>query len=275
MSENSLSVNPVIEPFAGAVAGLGLGYVMAPRKYSLKRLILLKQDRFDKIYSNDVVKQMNQKEKQALDNIMVARKDYRQSKLDNIEDVRAAAKNWYSEYKKVDVPQEVYDTYVRTRADVKNAVREANYIELNKEYRAAKAAVKNSPNNEILKQVLSVKNEALAAAKTSIGAKLEHYTNAVKNLYDERLYNIKSNPTKWVKVKEAYNNFIITLAQRRTISSTKLFDLSNDKSLLKSYNAIKEFLPRSRTKSALTGAAILGGFTTLLAAHLTPAAHKA
>ncbi len=275
MSENSLSVNPVIEPFAGAVAGLGLGYVMAPRKYSLKRLILLNQDRFDKIYSNDVIKQMNTKEKQALDSLYEARKDYRKSRLENIDDVRAAAKNWYREFKKVEVPQEVYDTYVRTRADVKNAVREANYIELNKEYRAAKAAVKNSPNNEVLKQVLSVKNEALAAAKTSIGAKLEHYTNAVKNLYDERLYNIKSNPTKWVKVKEAYNNFIVALAQRRTISSTKLFDLSNDKSLLKSYSAIKEFLPRARTKSALTGAAILGGFTTLLAAHLTPAAHKA
>lgn len=275
MSENSLSVNPVIEPFAGAVAGLGLGYVMAPRKYSLKRLILLNQDRFDKIYSNDVVKQMNKKEKEALDKLMIARNDYRKSKLDNIDDVRVVAKNWYSEYKKVDVPQEVYDTYVRTRADVKKAVQESNYIELNKEYRAAKAAVKEAPNNEILKKVLSVKNEALAAAKTSIGAKLEHYTNAVKNLYDERLYNIKSNPTKWVKVKEAYNNFIVTLAQRRTISSTKLFDLSNDKSLLKSYNTIKEFLPRARTKSALTGAAILGGFTTLLAAHLTPAAHKA
>lgn len=275
MSENSLSVNPVIEPFAGAVAGLGLGYVMAPRKYSLKRLILLNQDRFDKIYSNDVVKQMNKKEKEALDKLMIARNDYRKSKLDNIDDVRVAAKNWYSEYKKVDVPQEVYDTYVRTRADVKKAVQESNYIELNKEYRAAKAAVKEAPNNEILKKVLSVKNEALAAAKTSIGAKLEHYTNAVKNLYDERLYNIKSNPTKWVKVKEAYNKFIITLAQRRTISSTKLFDLSNDKSLLKSYNTIKEFLPSARTKSALTGAAILGGFTTLLAAHLTPAAHKA
>ena len=50
MSESSLVINPAIEPFAGGVIGLGVGYSLAPRKYSLKRLLILRKDVFDKIY---------------------------------------------------------------------------------------------------------------------------------------------------------------------------------------------------------------------------------
>lgn len=275
MSENSLLISPAIEPFAGGVIGLGLGYTMAPRKYSLKRMLILQQKKLSQIYTDSVVKQMNPKERKALDAILKARDEYKSSKLSNGAEIKQTAQAWYSKFKKVDVPENITENVNKTRLALQEAVKQENFVKLNKQYREAKAALKKAPEDETLKKALAVANEALAAAKVRLSAKIEHYSNAVKNLYNERLYNIKSNPTKWVDVKEAYNNLLIALAKRRTFASNKLFELTNDKSLIKSYNTIKDFLPKARTKSALTGGLILGGITTLLAARFSPSPAKA
>ncbi len=275
MSENSLLISPAIEPFAGGVIGLGLGYTMAPRKYSLNRMLILQQKKLSKIYTDSVVKQMNPKERKALDAIMKARDEYKSAKLSNGAEIKQAAQTWYSKFKKVEVPENIMENFNKTRKSLQEAVKQENYVTLNKQYREAKAALKKAPEDEALKKALTVANEALAAAKVRLAAKVEHYSNAVKNLYNERLYNIKSHPTKWIDVKEAYNKLLIALAKRRTFASNKLFELTNDKSLIKSYNTIKDFLPKARTKSALTGGLILGGITTLLAARFSPSPAKA
>lgn len=275
MSENSLLISPAIEPFAGGVIGLGLGYTMAPRKYSLNRMLILQQKKLSKIYTDSVVKQMNPKERKALDAIMKARDEYKSAKLSNGAEIKQAAQTWYSKFKKVEVPENIMENFNKTRKSLQEAVKQENYVTLNKQYREAKAALKKAPEDEALKKALTAANEALAAAKVRLAAKVEHYSNAVKNLYNERLYNIKSHPTKWIDVKEAYNKLLIALAKRRTFASNKLFELTNDKSLIKSYNTIKDFLPKARTKSALTGGLILGGITTLLAARFSPSPAKA
>ena len=275
MSENSLLISPAIEPFAGGVIGLGLGYTMAPRKYSLNRMLILQQKKLSKIYTDSVVKQMNPKERKALDAIMKARDEYKSAKLSNGAEIKQAAQTWYSKFKKVEVPENIMENFNKTRKSLQEAIKQENYVTLNKQYREAKAALKKAPEDEALKKALTVANEALAAAKVRLAAKVEHYSNAVKNLYNERLYNIKSHPTKWIDVKEAYNKLLIALAKRRTFASNKLFELTNDKSLIKSYNTIKDFLPKARTKSALTGGLILGGITTLLAARFSPSPAKA
>lgn len=270
MSENSLLVGPAIEPFAGGVIGLGLGYTMAPRKYSLKKMLIMNQKKLSEIYSDDVVKQMNSKERQALDKILKAKEIYRSTRTENAQEIKRAARLWHDEFTKVEVPKNLEDTLKESKTKLQEAIKKENYVALNQKFRQAKEALKKAPDNENNRQILTAANEALAAAKVRISAKIEHYSNAVKNLYNERLYNIKSNPAKWADVKEAYNKFLIALAKRRTIASNKLFELSNDKSLIKSYNTIKSFLPKARTKSALTGGLILGGITTLVAARLNP-----
>ena len=275
MSENSLLINPSIEPFAGGVIGLGIGYTMAPRKYSLKRLLIMNPKKMSQIYSDNVIKQMNTNERNALSAIMTAKDEYKTSKLQNAEEIKKTAKIWHDEFKKVDVPQEIKDNFKQTRSALQDAIQKENFISLNKQYRKAKNNLKKAPENEELKKALTAANEALASARVRVAAKIEHYSNAVKNLYNERLYNIKSNPAKWTTVKEAYNNLLIAIAKRRTFASNKLFELSNNKDLIKSYNAIKDFLPKARTKAALTGGLVLGGITTLLAAYFSPSHARA
>ncbi len=275
MSEKSLSVNPVIEPFAGAVAGLGLGYAMAPRKYSLKRMLIMKPERLTQIYTKDVIANMKPNQQKALENILSAKKEYAVSRRQNFDEIKKTAKIWHDEFKKVDVPQNLTENYENARRTLQEAIEQEDYIKLNKKFREAKKALEKSPEDTKLKQALATANEQLAKAKTKLAAKIEVYSNTVKNIYNERLYNIKSKPAKWTKVKEAYNDFLVAIAKRRTLASNKLFELSNNKNLIKSYNAIKSFLPKARTKSALTGAVLLGGFTTLLAAYLNPSPVKA
>ncbi len=275
MSENSLLISPAIEPFAGGVIGLGIGYTMAPRKYSLKRLLIMNPKRMSQIYTDNVIKQMSTAERKALSAIMTAKDEYKASKRQNAAEIKKTAKTWHDEFKKVEVPAELKENFKQTRLALQDAIQKENFINLNKQYRKAKANLKKAPENEELKKALTAANEALASARVRISAKIEHYSNAAKNLYNERLYNIKSNPAKWTKVKEAYNNLLIAIAKRRTFASNRLFELSNNKDLIKSYNLIKDFLPKARTKAALTGGLVLGGITTLLAAYFSPSHARA
>ncbi len=275
MSESSLVINPAIEPFAGGVIGLGVGYSLAPRKYSLKRLLILRKDVFDKIYSENLISNMTDKEKAAIKNIKKARQDYRASKNQVFEQVRETAAKWKKEFIKVTVPEEMLERYKENRKNLQDAIKSTDYISINKEFRNAKQALKKSPDDENLKAALKTANENLARVKAQLSSKIEIFKNSVKNISNERLYNIKSNPTKWVEVKEAYHEFLAALAKRRTISSNKLFELSNNKTLKKSYDAIKDFLPRARTRSALTWGVVLGSLTALLAAYVNPSARRA
>ncbi len=263
MSERSLSVSPVIEPFAGGVIGLGIGYTLAPRKYSLKRLLILNDDKFEQIYSKDLAENMSPKEAQALTAIKNARKDYRESKNTVINQVRQTAGNWRKRFEKVSVPENMENNLKESKVNLQQAMKETDYIELNKKYRAAKENLKKSPESERLKLALNEANSALANARAIISSKIEIYRTNVRNIANERLFQVKNNPARYANVREAYHDFLSALAKRRTISSNKLFELTNSKQLKKSYEIVKDFLPRARTKSAATGALIVGSLTTL------------
>ena len=66
-----------------------------------------------------------------------------------------------------------------------------------------------------------------------------------KSTYPQRKLYRTRYPTKearkghkygeWTTVKEAYNNLLIAIAKRRTFASNKLFELSNNKDLIKSF----------------------------------------
>lgn len=264
MSESSLSVSPVIEPFAGGVLGLGLGYSMAPRKYSLKKLLTMNTDKMKEIYSQDIIKQMSPKEREALEAIWTAKDEFHSSKLQNREEVRQAAIKWQNKFQEIEIPQTLQDSYRENRTILTEALEKENYVMLNKQYRAAKRTAENAPENQMLQKALISAKESFSAVKVRIAGKLENYKNTVRNIHNERLYAIRSNPTKWIGAKEAYKEFLTATARQRTLISNKLFELSNNKDLLKSYNTIKEYLPKARTKAALTGGIIVGGITTLI-----------
>ncbi|MEE3348469.1 MAG: hypothetical protein VZR09_00365 [Candidatus Gastranaerophilaceae bacterium] len=263
MSERSLSVSPVIEPFAGGVIGLGIGYTLAPRKYSLKRLLILNDDKFEKIYSKDLAENMSDKESKALAAIKNARKDYRESKNTVINQVRQTADNWRKKFEKVSVPENMENNLKESKINLQQAMKETDYIELNKKYRAAKENLKKSPDSEKLKLALNEANSALANARAIISSKIEIYRTNVRNITNEKLFQVKNNSARYAGVREAYHDFLAALAKRRTVSSNKLFELTNSKQLKKNYEIVKDFLPRARTKSAATGALVVGAITTL------------
>jgi hypothetical protein len=264
MSERSLSVSSVVEPCAAGFIGLGLGYSVAPRKYSLKRLLLLKEDRFDKIYTQDLQTNLSPREQNALQELRQARQTYRASRKTYADKVKSTAVNWMEKFKQVDVPESLTEAYKTNRENLKVAIAETNYVELNKNYRAAKKALAKSPDDENLKAALTEANTELARGKALIGSKIELYKDSVANIRNERLAKIKNQPVKYTDVKEAYHEFLGALAKRRTAVSNKLFELINDKKLVKDYEILRQFLPKARTKSALSGGLIMAGITTLI-----------
>lgn len=51
MSENSTVISPTMLGVSSGVAGMGLGYVIAPRKYPIERLLTRSDDTFEKTFS--------------------------------------------------------------------------------------------------------------------------------------------------------------------------------------------------------------------------------
>lgn len=274
MSERSLSVSPVIEPCAGGVIGLGIGYSLAPRKYSLKRLLVLNEDKFQKIYTPELKENMSIKELKALNALKEARLEFRASRKTVAEQVKNTARNWVAKFIRIQVPNSMQEALITNRTNLTKAIADTNYIELNKAYRAAKAAVTKEPNNTAANKELTKANINLSKAKAVISSKIELYKDSVKNISNYRLGKVKNEPVKYANIREAYHEFLGALAKRRTAASYKLFELTNNKNLIKNYNTLSSFLPKARTKSALAGAAIVGTMTSLLMLSLTNSARK-
>ena len=264
MSERSLSVYSAIEPFAGGVIGLSVGYSMAPHKYSLKDLLTLDKDTFNKIYSADLIANFPEKRMTAFNVISQARRDYAESKKSLAAEIRDKSRTWREMFNKVDVPHDIQREYSANRMDLKAAIEETNYISLNKKYREVKNLLSLSPEDEGLKAELAKANSKLSEVKAIINGKIEAYRNSVRNLNSERLFRVKEFPAKYANVRVAYHEFLKTLAKRRTLSSNKLFELSNDQFIKRGYEDIKDMLPKARTKSALTGAAVFGSMTAVM-----------
>ena len=274
MSERSLSVSPAIEPIAGGVIGLGIGYSLAPKKYSLRQLLSMPEDKFEKVYYKNLVENMPDKSKQALSEIKMARIQYTQSKNSVAEHVSGAAKEWRDKFERVEVADKFIHNRDEAKANLQKAIKETDYIELNQKYRAAKAALKNDPDNVALKQALLEANTNLATVKARLAAKMDIYRSSVRNLEAERLIQVKNNPAKNADVRNAYKEFLGALAQRRTICANKLFELTNNNNLKKCYESVKDYLPKARTKAAVTGAVILGSMTAAMTFFINSATKK-
>ena len=269
MSERSLSVNPVIEPCAGGIIGLGIGYSLAPRKYALQSLLILNNNRFQKLYPEELIKNMNEKELQALRTIQNARSEYRAARKTLTDDIKTSARTWKNLFGKVEIPEQMKQAYETSRLNLRDAIKETDYTKLNQEYRKAKAALKNAPEDTNLSKALTIANKNLAKAKLIISSKIDMYKESVANISHTRLQEVKNKPTKYADVREAYHNLIKALSQKRTTISNKLFNLTKDKNIMESYEVLSTYLPKARTRAAISGALITGLTTGLLMLGIT------
>lgn len=230
MNENSLSINPAAAMAAGGVVGLGTGYVFAPRKYSLKRLLVQQPDTFERLFPKDVKETMVKSEQISLNSIQKASGEFHASGIPNQATVKDAAKKWRRKFTMLQINTDLLED----AAAKKKALQEA--IEKGSSLRA--------PSSE--------------------------YKKALKAVRKARFEAMRALPDKGLDVKTAFREMKEALARKHTTTSNKLFELTNSDSLRASYKAIKKFLPKARARSAAAGAVTLGTLTTLVSIFFNP-----
>ncbi len=230
MNENSLSINPATAMAAGGAAGLCGGYIFAPRKYSLKRLLVQQPDTFEKLFPQNLTDTMIRREVSALDAIKKASAEFHASGAADQKTVRKAAKNWRRKYTALKISPEL----LTNAAVKKDAIREA--VETGAD----------------IKQLCA------------------EYKKALKDIRIARFEAMRNLPDRGYEVKSAYREMRKAMANKHTKTSNKLFELINKDTLKESYNSIKKFLPKARARSAAAGAVTLGTLTTLVSIFFNP-----
>lgn len=230
MSEKSLYINPAAAMAAGAGVGLIGGYVFAPRKYSLKRLLVQQPDTFEKLFPKEVKDTMLKKELAALRDIQHASDEFHASGASDQNAVRHAAIKWRQKYSAVKIDEELLANAARK----KEAIREAS------------------------------------ETGADIKGLAYEYKRALKEIRRAKFEAMRKLPDRGYEVKMAYKEMQKALANKHTKTSNKLFELINKDNLKESYNSIKKFLPKARAQSAAAGAVALGTLTTLVTIFFNP-----
>ena len=79
MGTNTISVSPCGVGAISSGLGLGAGYVLAPRKFTLERLLMQDEKTYDNIFSPKVMEKATKEEINAVDSLKAAAKSYRDS----------------------------------------------------------------------------------------------------------------------------------------------------------------------------------------------------
>ncbi len=230
MSEKSLYINPAKAMAAGAGVGLISGYAFAPRKYSLKRLLVQQPDTFEKLFPKEVKDTMLKKELAALKNIQQASDEFHTSGAADQNSIKHAAKKWRQKYSAVKIDDELLSNATRK----KEAIREAS------------------------------------ETGADIKGLAYEYKKALKEIRRAKFEAMRKLPDRGYEVKTAYKEMQKALATKHTKTSNKLFELINKDNLKESYTSIKKFLPKARARSAAAGAVALGTLTTLVTIFFNP-----
>ena len=215
---------------AGAGAGLAGGYVFAPRKYSLKRLLVQQPDTFEKLFPKEIKDTMLKKEVSALEKLKKASAEFHESGQIDQKTVKKAAQKWKQKYEAVKIDKEI----LSNAANKKDALREA------------------------------------AETGADIKGVAYEYKKALKAVRRAKFEAMRKLPDRGYEVKAAYKEMIKAMANKHTKTSNKLFDLINQDTLKESYASIKKFLPKARARSAAAGAVSLGTLTTLVSIFFNP-----
>ena len=173
MGTDSVTISPASAGAGSAVLGIGAGYVFAPHKYSLERLLMQDDSSFARNFSDEKMKHATVKEKASVVNLNKAAKVYMDSG-DRIlrEEVKPNAKLWNEMVKKVNVDDKfIKEVQIRKDAYL-DAIQSTKYRELRKKLQIAQENVTKNPKD--MKYNLELKAAAQDFAKAQIA--MEHST---------------------------------------------------------------------------------------------------
>ena len=262
MSERSLSVSSAIEPVAGGVIGLGVGYSFAPDKYNLQEFIAMPQKKFETFYNRISSQRLTETQKNSLQSLQNARSELAKAKHFGNEDINRANQILKDEFVKIPVSAQNETAHVISRQNLIDAIKTSKYKELSQKYIIAKQRFEAFPMSEAVKESYYKANAMLAEAKEFLAPKIEAFKTASKKLKRERIAYIRNNPDKTGAIRDAYEVLNQVGSAKRANIATKMFELVNEKQLIKGFSELKSLLPKSRTKSAIAGAGIFTLLTT-------------
>lgn len=262
MSERSLSVSSAIEPVAGGVIGLGVGYSFAPDKYNLQEFIAMPQKKYETFYNRISSQRLTETQKNTLKSLQNARSEFAKARRFGNEDINRANKILKDEFVKIPVSPKNETAYVISRQNLVEAIKSSKHKEVAEKYVIAKQRFEKFPMSEAVKENYYKANAMLAEVKEFLSPKIEAFKTATKKLKRERIAYIKNNPDKTGAIRDAYEALNQAGSAKRANIATRMFELANEKQLIKDFSELKSLLPKSRTKSAIAGAGIFTLLTT-------------
>ncbi len=261
MRESSLTINPAVSKIAtGGAIGMCVGYIAAPERYSLKKLLTLDKDTFSTIFPK---KKMNTAELNALEQIKNAAKEFVTSGRPEQEKVRAAAKEWYKKFKAVPIDETLAQNLINKKQFLRQVAEDNNLILIKKYYTLARELLLEDLDNKFMHEYFNKMKKQLKIATENLKTPIEEYKKVVREAYTQRVKNLKLLPNRGVDVKQSFEKLKKAYAAKRTVSANKLYEIVNRSDIKKAYKNISKFLPKARTRAALNGALLLSTLTAM------------
>ena len=265
MGENSVTISPSITGAGSAVLGLGAGYILAPEKYTLDRLLMQDNDSFERHFSSSVMQNSTEGEKKSLQNLNDAALIYRSSGDEILkEKIIPNAKLWREMVEKVNVEDKFVSEVNFAKQKYLKALEDTDFMNLKKALEDAQEQLCKKPNDTKAHLELKAASRNFANAQLAVDHPLSLYKKArvaFRNARDEAIQGLpdkgRAISAQWDKVRRA-------ISDRANIMYEKLASLSKNEALNNDYRLIKKYIPKSRTYSSLMGG-ILAGILGLIA----------
>lgn len=259
MGTDSVTISPAAAGAGSAVLGIGAGYVFAPHKYSLERLLMQDDSSFARNFSDEKMKHATVKEKASVVNLNKAAKVYMDSG-DKIlrEEVKPNAKLWNEMVKKVNVDDKfIKEVQIRKEAYL-DAIQSTKYRELRKNLQIAQENVMKNPKDMKYNLELKAAAQDFAKAQIAMEPSTKQYREARMSFRSAREGAVLKLPDKGRKISAQWEKVRRAMSDRANLMYEKLATLTKDKNLNNDYSLIKKYIPKARTSAALLGGIIAG-----------------
>lgn len=259
MGSNTVSVSPCGVGAISSGLGLGAGYILAPRKFTLERLIMQDDKTFDKIFSPSAMRTATKEESKAVESLRGAAKSYMDSgKQITKEEIRPAASLWRKMVNDVNVEDKFVSEVAQTKALYQQSLKDANYMELkNKLILAHNKAVANPKDTNLYLEMKAAARD-FADAQLAVDKPLKAYKKARSSFRAAREEAILNLPDKGKAISEQWNKVMRAVSTRANVMYEKLATLRVQEDLKKDYSMVKKYIPKSRTYSSIMGGILAG-----------------
>lgn len=262
MAQSSLTISPAAKTVAtGAAVGMCAGFIGAPEKYSLKRLLVQDSDSFERIFSAPVTKKMNALERNAVGEIKKASSAYLSSGGSTHQNVRETAVEWARKFKSIPIDETLAQNLQNKKNYLEKVAEDNNFAAIRNQFTKATELLEADKDNSAMREYLAKVKQQYKIAKENLKQPIADYQKVVKQAYEQRVQNMKLMPGRGIEIKQAYEKMKNALAEERTVKTNKLYEMINQADLKKNYKSVSKFLPKARARAAANGALILGTLT--------------